>query len=123
MGKLELPGGDFMELGQKLKHARQAAGLSQRQLCGDVITRNMLSQIENGNAQPSMATLQHLAKQLGKPVSFFLDEEPASGNQQRILQARSATSEEKLRLLADYEGPDPIFDPEYFFLKASICIC
>ena len=63
-------------LGQRLKEARIAAGLSQRQLCGDVITRNMLSQIESGKARPSMQTLSYLAQQLGKPVSWFLDEIP-----------------------------------------------
>ena len=61
-----------MELGQRIRAARLEAGLSQRQLCGEVITRNMLSQIENGSARPSMDTLQYLAAQLGKPVSFFL---------------------------------------------------
>ena len=50
-----------MELGEKLRLARQEAGLSQRQLCGDVITRNMLSQIENGSAKPSMETLRYSA--------------------------------------------------------------
>lgn len=64
-----------MELGEKLKQARLAAGLSQRQLCGDEITRNMLSQIENGAAKPSMATLSYLAGRLGKSVGWFLDEE------------------------------------------------
>ena len=63
-------------LGQRLKEARIEAGLSQRQLCGDVITRNMLSQIESGKARPSMPTLQYLAQMLGKPVSWFLDELP-----------------------------------------------
>ena len=63
-----------MELGEKLKQARLEAGLSQRQLCGDEITRNMLSQIENGSAQPSMATLSYLAGRLGKSVGWFLDE-------------------------------------------------
>ena len=63
-------------LGQRLKEARIEAGLSQRQLCGDVITRNMLSQIESGKARPSMQTLQYLAQMLGKPVSWFLDELP-----------------------------------------------
>ena len=65
-----------MELGEKLLRARQEAGLSQRQLCGEVITRNMLSQIEHGTARPSMDTLRYLAGRLGKPVSFFLEEEP-----------------------------------------------
>ena len=63
-----------MHIGQRLKEARLALGLSQRQLCGDTITRNMLSQIENGVAKPSMETLQFLAKRLGKPMSHFLEE-------------------------------------------------
>ena len=63
-------------LGRRLKEARIEAGLSQRQLCGDTITRNMLSQIESGKARPSMQTLQYLAQMLGKPVSWFLDELP-----------------------------------------------
>ncbi len=63
-----------MSLGEKLRQARLEAGLSQRALSGETITRNMLSQIENGSAQPSMATLQYLAGQLQKPVSYFLEE-------------------------------------------------
>lgn len=66
-----------MELGEKILRSRLEAGLSQRQLCGDTITRNMLSQIEHGTARPSMGTLKILAARLGKPVSFFLDEESA----------------------------------------------
>ena len=63
-------------LSERLKQARQEAGLSQRQLCGDVITRNMLSQIESGKARPSMQTLTYLAQKLGKPISWFLGEMP-----------------------------------------------
>ena len=51
-----------MNMGEKIRHARQAAGLSQRQLCDGIVTRNMLSQIENGSAKPSLATLQALAQ-------------------------------------------------------------
>lgn len=63
-----------MDLGQRLRDARLEAGLSQRQLCGDTITRNMLSQIESGKAQPSMPTLRILAQRLGKSVAYFLEE-------------------------------------------------
>ena len=63
-------------LGQRLKQARIEAGLSQRQLCGETITRNMLSQIESGKARPSMQTLTYLAQKLGKSVSWFLEETP-----------------------------------------------
>ena len=60
-----------MDLGEKIKAARLGLGLSQRQLCGEAITRNMLSQIENGSAKPSMQTLRYLAERLGKSVSYF----------------------------------------------------
>lgn len=64
-----------MELGEKIRSARLEAGLSQRQLCGEEITRNMLSLIEHGTARPSMKTLTLLAQRLGKPVSWFLEED------------------------------------------------
>ncbi len=74
-----------MELGEKIRRARLEAGLSQRQLCGEEITRNMLSLIENGAAKPSMKTLAYLAEQLDKPLSFFLDE--AAPENDRILES------------------------------------
>lgn len=78
-----------MELGERLRLARLEAGLSQRQLCGDTITRNMLSQIESGKAQPSMSTLRILAGRLGKPVGYFLEEasEPPVMAQARVAYA------------------------------------
>lgn len=108
-----------MELGQRLRQARQAAGLSQRQLCGDTITRNMLSQIENGTARPSMQTLAVLAERLGKPLSWFLDENTVlSGNTEQIRQGREALAAGTplLPVLKDYAAPDPVYDPEYRFL-------
>lgn len=63
-----------MELGQRIREARLDAGLSQRQLCGEEITRNMLSLIENGAAKPSMQTLAYFARRLNKPLSYFLEE-------------------------------------------------
>ena len=79
-----------MELGEKLRQARLSAGLSQRQLCGTEITRNMLSQIESGKAHPSMATLQYLATQLDKPISFFLEEGDRSPSDVFLEKARQA---------------------------------
>ena len=64
-----------MDIGERLKSARLEAGLSQRQLCGDRIPRNMLSQIEHGTAAPSMDTLRYFAQQLNKPLGWFLEEE------------------------------------------------
>ena len=114
-----------MELGKKLRQARLEAGLSQRVVCGDVITRNMLSQIENGSAKPSMATLQYLANRLGKPMSYFLEEQIVlSPNPQVIARAREAYAgrqyEQVLQILVGYREPDPLFDPEKHYL-AALC--
>ena len=107
-----------MELGQRIKEARLEKGLSQRALCGNVITRNMLSLIENGSAKPSMDTLRYLAAQLEKPIGYFLEESYVSPNQTCILAARCAPAEQALEILKDYRAPDPVFDPEYYLLKA-----
>ena len=112
-----------MELSQKLKQARLDAGLSQKTLCGDRITRNMLSQIENGSARPSMDTLRYLAAQLGKPISYFLEDTAVtSPNQALMEQARSAEPSEALHLLGQYQSPDPTFDRERWLLEALTCM-
>lgn len=64
-----------MTMGEKIRLARVTAGLSQRQLCDGIVTRNMLSQIENGSANPSLPTLQALAQRLGQSVQYFLEEQ------------------------------------------------
>lgn len=64
-----------MSMGQRIYQARMEAGLSQRQLAGEEITRNMLSALEHDSANPSVATLKYLSERLGKPVSFFLGED------------------------------------------------
>lgn len=108
-----------MELGSRIRQARLEAGLSQRQLCGDTITRNMLSQIENGSARPSMDTLRYFAEQLGRPISFFLDEQAvASPNQTLMDAARQAELHRVPEILEDYRNPDPIFDRERWLLEA-----
>lgn len=110
-----------MSLGERLRQARLEAGLSQRALCGEEITRNMLSQIENGTAGPSVATLRFLADRLGKPVSFFLDEAViASPNREPMASARQCYD------AGDFAGavetlkaylPDGLFDREKALLE------
>ncbi len=112
-----------MELGQRLKQARLEAGLSQRQLCADIITRNMLSQIENGTARPSMDTLRYLAGALGKPMSYFLEETAVlSSNQQLMEQLRLAKGEQALVLLEEYQAPDRTFDWERYLIEVLACL-
>ena len=109
-----------MELGEILHQARLEAGLTQKELCGDQITRNMLSQIENGVAKPSMATLKYLAARLGKSVGYFL-EEATPPDTQAILSARQAweakNAQEVLTALEAYQQGG-FLDNEYWLLMA-----
>ena len=114
-----------MSLGEKLRQARLEAGLSQRALCGEEITRNMLSRIENGVAQPSMRTLQYLASRLNKPMSYFLDEQAVvSSNQQVMERARRLYDlgqfDQALEAFNDYTEPDPVYDREKALLAVLI---
>lgn len=114
-----------MKLGEKIRQARLEAGLSQRQLCGDHITRNMLSQIEHGTARPSMDTLRRLAAGLGKPVSYFLEEQAVTSPNSEVMEQgrlayREGKPQEAMEILADYREPDPIFDQEACLLR-SLC--
>lgn len=60
-------------LGERLKQARIEKKLTQREVAGEFITRNMLSQIENGLATPSIKTIEYLAKTLNKPIAYFME--------------------------------------------------
>ena len=46
-----------MELGNKIRTLRKKQNMTQSELAGEHITRNMLSKIENGEALPSLDTL------------------------------------------------------------------
>ena len=114
-----------MELGEKLRLTRLEAGLSQRALCGDEITRNMLSRIENGAARPSMKTLGCLAARLGKPVSYFLGEDTVCSPNQEIMTAVRQLFDGKdyagaMRALAQYRAPDEIYDRERQLLEILV---
>jgi transcriptional regulator with XRE-family HTH domain len=60
-------------LGKKVKEARLHKKLTQREVAGDFITRNMLSKIENDTATPSIKTIEYISQKLDKPVSYFMD--------------------------------------------------
>lgn len=111
-----------MELGEKLRLARLEANLTQSALCGDTITRNMLSQIEHGTARPSMATLKILAARLGKPMSYFLEEDALLSPNSCLLEQARAFHDAKqpqavLDILKDYRQPDAVYDREKNLLQ------
>ncbi|MBE6635072.1 MAG: helix-turn-helix transcriptional regulator [Ruminococcaceae bacterium] len=65
-----------LKIGEKIKRYRTRLGMTQRELCGDRITRNMLSLIENGSALPSLDTVCYLTERLGiTPAHLFSEED------------------------------------------------
>ncbi len=68
------------ELGRRIKEARLAKKLTQAEVVGDFITRNMLSQIESGAALPSVKTLEYLSKVLEVPMAQLMPEEEPSAD-------------------------------------------
>ena len=63
-------------LGERVRSARRESGLSQAQLAGDELTKGFISQIESGLVRPSIRSLQHIAQKLGKPLDYFIGDEP-----------------------------------------------
>src|SRR5258706_11651137 len=75
------PGGSSVSdggksLGERVRSARHDAGLSQAQLAGDELTKGFISQIESGLVRPSIRSLQHIASKLGRPLDYFIADEP-----------------------------------------------
>ena len=62
------------KLGERLREVRIASGLSQAQLGAPYFTRAHVSAIELGKIRPAMRSLEHMAKKLDKPTSYFLDD-------------------------------------------------
>lgn len=73
-----------MTLGDKIKKARTESGMTQSELAGEHITRNMLSQIENNTAIPSIPTIKHISNKLNIPAGYFLTDSDADSDDEFI---------------------------------------
>lgn len=103
------------KLGQKIREIRLSKGITQRELAGEKITRNMLSLIESGTASPSISTLSYLASRLQTPIGYFFvtsdDEEGIYLKQQKIGELKS------LFHAQDYAGCENLIEA----LPAYVC--
>ncbi|MGE7022957.1 helix-turn-helix domain-containing protein [Solibacillus cecembensis] len=62
----------MLNIGTKIKELRKERKMTLAQVAGDRLSKGMLSLIENGKAQPSIESLQHIANQLDIGVSELL---------------------------------------------------
>lgn len=81
-----------MNVGEKIKKLRLEKMMTQSDVSGDRVTRNMLSLIEKGKAVPSMQTLTYIASRLNVSVGFLLADE----KEERMLVKYSKISDIRL---------------------------
>ena len=102
-----------MNIGKKICECRKSTGVTQKDLCGEKITRNMLSAIENGRATPSLDTLLYIADKLDVPLSYLLDDSSDLWQLKKasaIAIIQKAYKDERysdcIKLISDLEGCD-----------------
>jgi len=71
-------------LGARLRKARTEAGLSQGQLGAPHFTRAYISAVELGKIRPSVKSLEFMAAKLGKPTSYFMEEQGAATRDREV---------------------------------------
>ncbi|MDQ8767748.1 helix-turn-helix transcriptional regulator, partial [Streptococcus ruminantium] len=59
------------DFGTVLKEIRKSKGLSQREVCGDALSRTTLSKIENNKEYPTIAHFAHILRQLDMTYAEF----------------------------------------------------
>ncbi len=91
-------GGALRGLGERIRAARTAAGLSQTQLGAPHFTRAYVSAVELGKIHPSMKSLEFLASRLSRPAASLLADDGADAREaEALLSGRPASL-----------GPDPL---------------
>ncbi|MBU6423429.1 MAG: helix-turn-helix transcriptional regulator [Chloroflexi bacterium] len=91
-------------LGERVRSARKTLGFSQARLAGEELTKGFISQLESGTVRPSIRSLQIIAARLGKPLDYFLGDEPlATGKRVAFhkLAAESAAERHDWRAVRD----------------------
>ena len=63
-------------IGSRIRSRRRELQLTQAELAGKEFTKSFISQVETGRTAPSIETLAMLAERLGRPLEWFVAEEP-----------------------------------------------
>ncbi len=94
-------------IGERIRDIRQRKGITQAELVGDNVTRNMLSRIENGAALPSLPTLCAIAERLDIPVGALLGDLEDYVNRKLSDEIRGLLSQKKYtRAITAYNNSD-----------------
>lgn len=85
----------FIPIGNKIKALRQKQKICQQDLCCGILSRTILSKIENNKMLPSIPQLEHISKTLNVPITYFFnDDELAADIQVKTLHDRTIEIED-----------------------------
>jgi tetratricopeptide (TPR) repeat protein len=103
------------DVGRRIRQARLERGLSLAKLGGDDLSRSFLSLVELGRSRISLRALGIVAERMELPISYFLTDDPGTGETVAELtldQAEGAIGRRKpsdaLRTLDEVEIPDKL---------------
>ncbi len=114
-----------MTIGEKIKTLRLERQMTQTRLAGEHITRNMLSLIESGSAQPSLATILYIAETLGVPAGYLLadgEEEHIYRKSMSMPRIRRALARGELALCREICEELPANDDEIAYILAECAL-
>lgn len=68
----------IIPIGSKIKALRQKRKICQQDLCCEILSRTILSKIENNRMLPSIPQLEHISKVLNMPIYYFFRPDDAA---------------------------------------------
>jgi transcriptional regulator with XRE-family HTH domain len=91
----------YKNIGKKIQKAREELGLSQEELASRLgYTQAAFSNYELGKRRLYLANIEQIARELNKPLSYFLDESALTTNAEQG-EARDETISEIIELLSE----------------------
>ena len=84
-------------LGARIRQRRLELRMTQAELAGDKCTKSFISQIEKGQVWPSLPLMIHISRTLGRPIDWFLAEEPRPATPLEQLAAELGVDPGRLR--------------------------
>ena len=103
-GVIKMVDWNNMTFGEKIKHAREAMGLSQNKLAQlSGMAQSSISYLESGEKKPNLETITLIAKALDLPVSNLIDPQSVDNvlppNIAELAKIASQLSTENVKLL------------------------
>ena len=103
----------YKDIGKKIQKAREAAALSQEELaCRLGYTQAALSNYELGKRRLYLANIEQIARELNKPLSYFLEDSPVTAKAEQG-EPQDETIAEIIQLLSELPAEERQYLLEY----------